>query len=231
MGQPSRHSLSPAKQSAIRVILFDCDGVICPPMRFAKLLKENYGISREITAEFFSRTFNPALVGKANVLELLAPYLPQWGWTGTREEFLSEWLTSEKGTSAEVVKLVQELKGAGYRVGLATNQEKNRASYMRKEMGFQELFHHCFISCELGNMKPEHAYFEKITKILDVSPSEIVFVDDQQHYLDAALQIGWHAILFTDIDELRPRLASMLATSNGKPDRELPAAKKEEDWK
>jgi FMN phosphatase YigB (HAD superfamily) len=48
----------------------------------------------------------------------------------------------------------------GVRVGVATNQEARRALYMRTHMGFAELFHDLFISCELGAMNPSVSFLK-----------------------------------------------------------------------
>lgn len=210
MGRYRSLQLSDEDRSTVRAVLFDCDGVICPPMRFAKLLKEKYGITRETTAEFFTRYFNPALKGEADVLDLLPPFLTKWGWRHTPEDFLSQWLASERATREELIAIIQELKERGYVVGLATNQERRRANYMRTEMKFGELFDHCFISSEIGAMKPESQFFEKVTDSLKIDPSAILFIDDQKHYLDAAELSGWKTILYQDENDLRSELAVFL---------------------
>ena len=57
------------------IILFDCEGVICPPMRFAKVITEDFNITSEMTSEFFTKKFAPALKGQVAVREMLPDYL------------------------------------------------------------------------------------------------------------------------------------------------------------
>jgi len=80
--------------SGVRAILFDCDGVLCPPMKFADVLESKHRITREMTAEFFKGAFLPALRGTVDVLTLLPPYLREWGWQGSPESFKDVWLSS-----------------------------------------------------------------------------------------------------------------------------------------
>ena len=196
--------------SGIKAVLFDCDGVLCPPMRFAEVLERQHGITRGMTAEFFRGAFLPALLGKVDVLSLLPPFLEQWCWGGTPRTFLDLWLSSEKELSAEVVEMICELRRIGYFVGLATNQESHRARYFRSEMDFERIFEKCFISCELGQMKPQSGYFHEVTKQIGVPPQQIIFLDDQQTYLDAAAEHNWRSILFTTAQEASEQLEAML---------------------
>lgn len=196
--------------TGIKAVLFDCDGVLCPPMRFADLLEREHQITNQMTAEFFRSAFLPALLGKADVLNLLPPYLAQWNWRDSTERFLDVWLSSEREVRSEVINAVNELRSAGYFVGVATNQEPRRAKYLRAEMGFDQLFDRCFISSELGCMKPQLEYFQKVTKKIGVAPGQIIFIDDQQNYLDAASASGWQTILFNDAQDARNRIAELL---------------------
>lgn len=193
-----------------KVILFDCDGVMCPPLRFAQVLTEQHQITIEMTREFFSSAFTPALLGHVDVRELLSPYLAIWGWRGSLDDFLTLWLESERGLHDGMITIVESLKQRGFTVGLATNQEMRRAAYLRTEMGFEALFHHLFISCEIRAMKPQDDYFFAVTNTLGIAPGEILFIDDQIHFVSAAQRCGWQAIQFSTAEKLSADLALFL---------------------
>ena len=183
--------------SKIKAVLFDCDGVLCPPLSFAAELSQKFDITTEMTRPFFAEAFNPALRGEVDVRQLLGPFLPTWGWPSTVDEFLTLWLESERHLRPEMLELVQAVRQAGFTTGLATNQEAHRGSYLRNEMGLNEQFDFLFISSELGAMKPSSEFFARATEKLGLNPAEILFIDDQTHYVDAAATFGWEAILFT----------------------------------
>jgi putative hydrolase of the HAD superfamily len=204
-------SAYPKLQPPVRVVLFDCDGVMCPPRRFAAVLQAEFGITPEMTTAFFKGGFAPALLGHVDVLDLLPAYLKDSGWKRSREEFVEPWLTSEREVDPEMARLVGTVKARGFVTGLATNQEGRRARFMRERMGFQTLFDVCFISSELGQMKPQPGYFQSVTERLGVGPSQIAFVDDEEHYLDAAARHRWQAIHYTGSHaHLEARLARLL---------------------
>lgn len=192
------------------IILFDCDGVICPPMRFAKVLTEEFNITFEMTREFFTQKFSPALKGQISVKDLLPSYLNEWGWRSSIDEFLRLWVDSEREPDPDMIKLVQELRTKGYRCCLATNQESNRANFMRSEMKFSEVFDDLFISSDIGFMKPEPEFYLSISERLNVVPSRLHFIDDQQHYLDAAAKQGWNTHLFSNVSQCRAYISHQI---------------------
>jgi hypothetical protein len=63
----------------LRAICFDADGVVVyPQLQFSRYLNQKYGISPEMTREFFRGVFNDCLVGKALSISSSQP-----GWNVT----------------------------------------------------------------------------------------------------------------------------------------------------
>lgn len=187
---------------AIENIVFDLDGVMVEPWGFAKLLDSKYGITKEHTKEFFTEVFPDCLKNKLDLKEALAPYLMRWGWSGTVNEFVHQWLISEDLTNEKMANLVHQLKNSGYNCYLGTNQEKYRKDFISKNMGYEELFDRLFFSCELGYMKPETEFFKMIQESINCKPESIIFFDDQNSYVTAAIASGWNASLFKDFETL-----------------------------
>lgn len=94
----------------IRAVILDADGVLIFAWRFADYLGHEFGITGEITGEFFRGTFNDCLVGKRDLKDILPPYLTSWGWTDSVEEFLHLWMTAEDALDMRIVKTVQTWK-------------------------------------------------------------------------------------------------------------------------
>ncbi|RYP85575.1 HAD family hydrolase [Nocardioides guangzhouensis] len=95
------------------------------------------------------------------------------------------------------VALVRELRADGLGVHLATNQNPERAAYMRQALGYGDLFDGAFYSCEMGAAKPEPAYFDAALAALGAAPDEVVLVDDSTRNVDGARAVGlraehWH---------------------------------------
>jgi putative hydrolase of the HAD superfamily len=196
----------------IKAVLFDADGVIVnPSFQFAKLLAEQYGITRQMTSGFFQGIFDECTQGRADLKQVLAPYLPEWGWQGTVDDFVSLWLKTDHVVDMRVVEAIAKLRQHGLLCCLATIQEANRAAYMRTYMGFEQVFDRLFFSYELGCQKPDPAYFHAIQNALQIEPQELLFWDDYQKNVDAARQCGWNAELYTTFEAFEERMRAWIS--------------------
>ncbi len=183
----------------IKAICFDADGVVVyPQMQFSKYLNEEHGISPAMTQPFFDGIFNNCLLGKAELIEVLPPYLKTWQWKGSVDEFIAIWLQKDHVLDARLISVIQNLRDQGTLCSLATSQECNRAEYMKTRMGFQDLFDRLFFSCEIGCQKPDPVYFEFIENSLNLEKESILFWDDSKTNVQAALTRGWKAEIYTD---------------------------------
>jgi putative hydrolase of the HAD superfamily len=191
----------------IKAICFDADGVVVnPQMQFSKHLEKEYGISPVMMESFFRDAFNDCLAGRVNLEDVLPVFLADWGWKGSTREFINTWLSTENVVDHRVTNLVENLRHNGVICCLATNQEKNRAKYMKAEMGFADMFDHLFFSCELGLQKPHHAYYQYIERTLDLRKNAILFWDDSRKNVESAREFGWDAEIYTDFNQFEEKL-------------------------
>ena len=86
----------------IKAVIFDCDGVVVQGQKFSEHLEKQYGISRQMTSEFFENEFQKALVGKLDIKKVLVPYVKKWGWNTGVEHFVETWFESENKISNEI---------------------------------------------------------------------------------------------------------------------------------
>jgi HAD superfamily hydrolase (TIGR01509 family) len=103
----------------------------------------------------------------------------------------------------------EELKPK-YKIGLLSNANKDS---VERRMPAEDLaiLDAVIVSGEVGFMKPDPEIFELTAQKLGVSYDEMVFIDDLQDYVDAAGTLGIHAIRYTSLERLRPKLAEVLA--------------------
>lgn len=92
----------------------------------------------------------------------------------------------------EALAIVDELRDAGVRCFLATNQQDARRDLMLRSYGSR--FDGYGFSCDLGAMKPEQAYFDALFEAHALDPRECVFLDDSVRNVEAGRQAGLHAV-------------------------------------
>ena len=186
---------------SIKAVIFDADGVLIFPWLFAEHLDGEFQITREATRAFFEGKFTECLLGRADLSEVLPPYLDEWGWTGSVAEFMRLWFSVEDVVDARMLGAVQSLRGDGILCYLASNQEKHRSEYIRRVMGFDADFDRLFFSCEIGAKKPDARFYEVIEGAIGLNGGQIAFWDDSPSHVNAASLRGWQAKLYTSYED------------------------------
>ncbi|MFT3873242.1 MAG: HAD-IA family hydrolase [Nocardioides sp.] len=181
-------------EGPIRHVLFDADGVIQDvPGGWYAAIEPYLG---ERARDFLHETWaegQTTLAGRGDYLPMLAASLHRWGVEAPVEQVYADvWCRIE--VVEPTLAFVRELKASGYGVHLGTNQESYRASYMKANLGYDDLFDVCCYSCELGRMKPAPGFFERAVARIGAAPGEVLFIDDTEPNVVAARVAGLAAI-------------------------------------
>lgn len=199
----------------IKTILFDADGVLINAEMFSRQLEKQYGIPAERLNPFFAEKFVDCLVGKADLKEVIEPYMKEWGWQGTVDELTDFWFTVEHKVDEQLIAYIQQLRQQGIACYVATNQEKHRAEYMLNDMGFGESFDGVFASAHLGEKKPSLAFFERILAKLSITdPTEVLFWDDTPASIEAARQVGIQAEQYIGFEDFSVKMKTYMGETN-----------------
>lgn len=106
-----------------------------------------------------------------------------------------------------MLKLLHDLKSQWHTCSLCTQQELNRANFMREEMWFSNLFDRLYISAEIWYGKTEEQFFLEILNTSWFSANQTFFIDDKEVYCKPASALWIQTFHFQDnIDALRNSL-------------------------
>ena len=112
-------------------------------------------------------------------------------------------LPRDGGLRTELVDKVGQLKAAGYRLAIITNNVLEFSDAWRSLMPVDELFDEVIDSCVEGIRKPNPHIFELALQRMDVADvAHALFLDDYPANIAAAEQLGIRSIL-VDEDSLR----------------------------
>jgi putative hydrolase of the HAD superfamily len=196
----------------IRAVLFDCDGVLQRPANdWAGEVGQLTGLEGDRLDAFLgdlSTAEQPVLDGSEPFAGPLARVTASWGLPVRAEDLLDVW--QHLAVDAGMLDAVRDLRARGVRCAIATNQHRERAVYMRRELGYERLFDPMVVSGEIGVAKPDPAYFRHAVELLGLPAAQVLFVDDVQANVDSARTVGLAAHLFAK-DSGRPELERILA--------------------
>jgi epoxide hydrolase-like predicted phosphatase len=108
----------------------------------------------------------------------------------------------------ELVAFIRGLRPK-YRTGMISNAWSELRPWLN-ELQIADAFDHIVISSEVGLAKPDPRIFQLALDDLAVSPQEAVFIDDFEVNIEAAGEIGMHAILFRDTEQTIAELDQLL---------------------
>ncbi len=192
-----------------QAMLFDVDGVVIrPPKLFSQQYQEKFHApSDAYLREFFGGVFRECTLGKLDLKEVMSERLIDWRWNGTVEEFLDLWFTSENYPEKALIAKIQDIRKRGVQCYLATNQEKYRTDYMKKEMGFGVLFDGIYTPFEIGYRKPDLEFYTYIVRDLRINPENIVYLDDEVENIERAKELGILGHVYCDIRDVLKLIA------------------------
>jgi putative hydrolase of the HAD superfamily len=100
--------------------------------------------------------------------------------------------------SGAMVDTVRQIRQAGYRTALLTNNAREWEPMWRGLIPVDELFDVVVDSSVVGLRKPDRAIYELTCERLGLRPEECIFVDDLQCNVDAASELGMEVVHCTD---------------------------------
>src|SRR4029077_12756562 len=113
-------------------------------------------------------------------------------------QFMADVWREYVGTAnTELIEYARRLRPR-YRTGIVSNsfvgaREREQAAY-----GFEDLVEEIVYSHEAGFSKPDPRIYELICSSLNVSPGEMVFLDDTEACATGAHDAGIHAVCYQD---------------------------------
>ena len=193
----------------IEAVLFDADGVLQRQnATLHSLLTDVLSLPPEDIEERYMEVWeaeSPILTGQGSFVETMGDLLVKWGRPpGHTDTFVQA--SKDIRTDEAVAGMVRKLRSDGILCCLASNQMRYRARYMSETLGYGRLFDREFYSCDIGHKKPDAAYFLAILAALDLPPERVLFIDDNEANVAAALDLGMNAAVFQPAPGVEPGL-------------------------
>lgn len=199
------------RMGGVQAVLWDADGVLQGlPAGWEASMRPAIGHHVDDVERFLTEAFaaeKATLTGHARWVDVLRALMQRWGIEDAYDEAMQVWLTIEPVPESR--ELAEQVRAAGVRCYLATNQDERRGGFMKDTLGYGDLLDGSFYSFELGLAKPDPAYFAEIVRRLDLPADAVLFLDDHQYNVDSARSVGlraeqWH------VDQGPERLRTLL---------------------
>lgn len=143
--------------------------------------------------------------GKISKEEFASSIIQEFEFQVDEEKFIEEFILFPKGFYPGAEELLAALKD---RFSLACLSNTNELHWNRLcvESEVEKLFQYNFLSHKTGFMKPDKEAFLHVINELKTDPERILFFDDNQMNVDAALSFGIKAVRVKGFSELKRTL-------------------------
>ena len=195
----------------IKCVFFDFDGVLRNWDPGIYGIEEKFGIPLDAVREaaFSKDSVDPAIRGditdeewRSNVASKLASMFPDKDIQG----LVDHWCSFTGELVPEVLSIIRECK-AITKVALFSNAT-SRLNQDLKALEIDDLFDYVVNTSEAGSVKPEPEIYKYALNLVGVDPAEAFFVDDKEHMIATAVQLGWTGHVFESASGLRSALGT-----------------------
>lgn len=98
----------------------------------------------------------------------------------------------------EMIGLVYNLKSRGYKVGMITDNKKDRIDCIINYNGWNGLFDAVIVSADVGSGKDRDIIFGKALQKLNLAANECLFIDNQRKNLVVPGNMGMKTVYYND---------------------------------
>lgn len=177
------------------VILFDLGGVLVEWDGIEPLKKLSGGrVTTEMARRFWleSPWVNKFETGRCRPHEFAVGVIEELNLSLDPDGFLEQFVSWDRGLLPGASDLLERLRSRFLLVCLSNNNELHWPP-LRDKVGLDKKFDYCFISHEIGVMKPDEEAFQHVLKKVGRKAEEILFFDDNQECIDSACRLGMSA--------------------------------------
>lgn len=199
----------------IQAVIFDVGGVLDAPADRVQADRAIGQVAAELGMEldemwdlfYRTETWKLARTGQITDKEFWHRNLSPFGITDPSEQAV---LAQRLMACKKVVRPMRDLLAELFprtRLAIISNASDTLEETLAHDYQIDHFFELIVNSARVGYAKPDPVIYQIALKRLELAPQQTIFIDDQQHNVDAANELGIHATLFRDIDALRAFLA------------------------
>lgn len=184
----------------IKAILFDFDGVLTTDasgsLSIYNYICKKTGLDMEKFENVYYKYNDDLLYGKISHEDIWEKLCKELNYkidiNILHESFINTPIDSQ------MMAFIAELKKQNYKIGMVTDNKKDRIDDIVKYYDWNKIFDCITISAEIGSGKDHDETFKKTIECLNVNADECVFIDNQEKNLIIPKRMGMKVIYFDD---------------------------------
>jgi putative hydrolase of the HAD superfamily len=199
----------------VRNVIFDLGGVLIewnPEQILASYYAEPEMRAIMKTALFLHPDWLQLDRGTLDEAELLGRVAGRTGRPAAELSGLFDAIRASLHTKNDTVALLERLSARGVPLYCLSNMSADIFAYLRERHSFWDAFRGIVISGAIRMAKPDREIFEFLLERYGLEAQQTVFVDDNPPNIEAARELGIHAVWFKNARQCELELEELLTT-------------------
>lgn len=188
----------------IRAVIFDLYGVLA--INGWQAFKAKHFANREEVWDQVFQLGRQVDAGLSDYAELVGFTAEATGESEATVRFQLEHTVA----NAELLDFIAADLAGRYKLGILSNTSNGDVLNRVFTPAQLALFDAIVLSRQLGFAKPDPLAYEAVANKLDLPLNRCLFIDDREHHATGARDAGMHALLFTNVSELKSELMELL---------------------
>jgi putative hydrolase of the HAD superfamily len=194
---------------ALTTILFDIGGVLLTDgwgHESRRAAAAKFGLDWEEYADRHEKVAHAIETNRMSLDQYLTRAVFYRQRSFTREEFRA-FIYAQSQPKPESIEIAKQLAASGkYFMATLNNEIFELNVYRVESFGLRSIFPVFFSSCFLGTRKPDEEIYRTALEVSQRQADECMFIDDRPVNLECPRELGMHAILFQNAEQLRAEL-------------------------
>ncbi|WP_238916305.1 HAD-IA family hydrolase [Clostridium sp. YIM B02555] len=182
----------------IKAILFDFDGVLTTDatgsLSICNYICNKTGLDIEKFENEYYKYNDDLLYGKINHEEIWGKLCKELNSKIDINILYESFINTP--IDVKMIAFIDELKQQNYKIGMVTDNKKDRIDDIVKYYDWNKIFDSITVSAEIGSGKDYNEIFVKTIECLNVSADECVFIDNQEKNLIIPKSMGMTVVYF-----------------------------------
>jgi putative hydrolase of the HAD superfamily len=194
----------------IKTVISDLGGVVLSRgiWRFWEYIENEFDIPKETSKKTFLENYNAFFSGKISE-EIFWKHFAKGTGLIQDPKILRTALLDFFDINNDVIDIYRQLRNNGLKMVLLSDQTKEWWPFLNDKFRIESYFDETIVSALVGINKPNPRIYIKAVEISKSEPEECLFIDDLEHNLEPARNMGMKTILFENSSKLKKELVKL----------------------
>jgi putative hydrolase of the HAD superfamily len=183
----------------IKTVIFDIGGVLAniDIDAFPRLIGIERGRGNHIDERAIERMTKEYEQGRVDTEEFFGMMHEIFKGKYTREKLENAWNATVVEENSAIIPIVNAIQ-ASYQTAILSNTNPAHFQKSCDTAAIVKKFSRLYLSFQIGASKPDAAAYQYVIRDLSADPSSLLFIDDLEENVAAAVKCGMQGIVFKD---------------------------------